>query len=72
MPETQVLGSGLSEGFALYQDHSGCSCRKERRYICGRRLMSPMALLVRDAMIQDWDTDSGSGEKWMDVRKLRK
>ena len=31
-----------------------------------------MALLVRDAMIQDWDTDSGSGEKWMDVRKLRK
>lgn len=31
-----------------------------------------MAFLVRDAVIQDWDIDSGSGEKRMDVRKLRK
>lgn len=65
----QVLGSGLTEGFTLHQDHSGCTCRKERRYICGRRLRALMAMLVRDAVSQDWDIGSGRGEKRTDVKK---
>ena len=53
-------------GFAIYRDHSGCSCRKERGHIYGRRLMAMMAVLVRYAVSQDEGINSGNGEKWMD------
>ena len=34
--------------------------------------MALLAMLVRDAVSQNWDIDSGSGKKRTDVRKLRK